>query len=226
MGSGLISTALTAFFANDTRKPGNETWSGNDVTGKQQGFTLIELLVVVVIVAILFTYTTLAIRSDSPEDLIKEEAHRFDRLTQLALEESILRGEEYAIEIFTDGYRFLRFSENQWLPLDNDKILRQRELPQDMELEVNLEETEIVIDLASDSMSEQKLDLSFSLDSESRENNEEENNESKAKPQIYLLSSGEITPEFDVRFYILGIETSYFVKGAFDGSLKTEVSDL
>jgi len=196
------------------------------MTGKQQGFTLIELLVVVVIVAILFTYTTLAIRSNSPEDYIKEEAHRFDRLTQLALEESILRGEEYAIEIFTDGYRFLRFTENQWLPLDNDKILRQRELPQDMELEVNLEDTEIVIDLASDSMSEQKLDLSFSLDSESEESSEEENEESKAKPQIYLLSSGEITPEFDIRFYILGIETSYFVKGAFDGSLKTEVSDL
>ena len=75
-------------------------------------------------------------------------------------------------------------------------------------------------------MSEQELDLSFSLDSDSKENNEEENEKSKAKPQIYLLSSGEITPEFDVRFYILGIETSYFVKGAFDGSLITEVSDL
>ncbi len=52
------------------------------MTAKHQGFTLIELLVVVVIVAILFTYTTLAIRSNSPEDYIKEEAHRFERLTQ------------------------------------------------------------------------------------------------------------------------------------------------
>ena len=42
------------------------------MTSKQLGFTLIELLVVVVIVAILFTYTTLAIRSNSPEDLINE----------------------------------------------------------------------------------------------------------------------------------------------------------
>ncbi|MFV9614969.1 MAG: type II secretion system minor pseudopilin GspH [Gammaproteobacteria bacterium] len=198
------------------------------MTAKQQGFTLLELLVVVVIVSILFTYTTLAIRSNSPEDYIKEEAHRFERLTQLALEESILRGEEYAIEIFTDGYRFLRFTENQWLPLDQDKILRQRELPQDMELEVSIEETEIVIDLASNSMSEQNLKLDFDLnfDNESEESNEEENEESKIKPQIYLLSSGEITPEFDLRFYILGVETSYFVKGAFDGSLKTEISDL
>jgi len=63
-----------------------------------RGFTLLELLVVVVVVAILFTYTTLAIRSDSPEDVIKKEAQRMGRLVQLALEESILRGEEYGIE--------------------------------------------------------------------------------------------------------------------------------
>lgn len=189
--------------------------------GRENGFTLLELLVVVVIVAILFTYTTLAIRSDSPEDIIKKEAQRLERLIQLALEESILRGEEYGIEIFLDGYRFVRFSieDNQWLPLSEDRILRERELPLDMELEMTLEDTEIVIDLASDPMSEKKLDLDI-------ESDDKEDDEKKAKPQIYLLSSGEITPEFDVRFYILGTETSYFVKGSFDGSLTTELSDL
>ena len=186
----------------------------------QHGFTLLELLVVVVIVAILFTYTTLAMRSDTPADIIKKEAQRLERLVQLALEESILRGEEYGLEIFLDGYRFLRFdvTENQWLPLTDDKILRQRELPLDMELEMNLEDTEIVIEMSSDPMKEQTLDL----DSGSEEDSEEE----KARPQIFLLSSGEITPEFDVRFYILGVEDSYFVKGAFDGTLNTELSDL
>jgi len=188
---------------------------------RENGFTLLELLVVVVIVAILFTYTTLAIRSDSPEDIIKKEEQRLERLVQLALEESILRGEEYGLEIFLDGYRFLRFSieNNQWLPLTDDRILRERELPLDMELEMTLEDTEIIIDLASEPMSEKKLDLDI-------ESDEKDDDEKKAKPQIYLLSSGEITPEFDVRFYILGTETSYFVKGSFDGSLTTELSDL
>jgi len=188
---------------------------------RENGFTLLELLVVVVIVAILFTYTTLAIRSDSPEDIIKKEAQRLERLVQLALEESILRGEEYGLEIFLDGYRFLRFSieNNQWLPLTDDRILRERELPLDMELEMTLEDTEIIIDLASEPMSEKKLDLDI-------ESDEKDDDEKKAKPQIYLLSSGEITPEFDVRFYILGTETSYFVKGSFEGSLTTELSDL
>ncbi len=185
---------------------------------KQRGFTLLELLVVVVIVSILFTYTTLAIRSDSPEDIIKKEAFRLERLVQLALEESILRGEEYGIEIYFDGYRFLRQSEDQWQPLSDDKILHERELPLEMEMELSLEETEIVIDSSSNNTSAQDFDLN--------NDDEDKDKKKKIKPQIFLLSSGEITPEFEVRFYILGVETSYFVKGMFDGELKTEVSDL
>ncbi len=195
------------------------------MTTRQQGFTLIELLVVVVIVAILFTYTTLAIRSNSPEDLIKEEAQRLERLVQLAMEETILRGEEYGIEVFVDGYRFLRLStnqqqKNQWQPLSTDKILRDRKLSHDMELEMRLEDTAISITTALDPLSDNNVELDDNLVEV------EEDTKTTIKPQIYLLSSGEITPEFDIRFYILGVETSYIVKGLFDGTLKTEISDL
>lgn len=186
---------------------------------QQTGFTLLELLVVVVIVSILFTYTTLAIRSNSPEDLLKEEAHRLERLVQLTLEEAILRGEQYAIEVHLNGYRFLRMIENSWEPIAGDKILREYELPQDMELEMQLEETEINLGLLFDPMSDQKVDLEAT-------DSDEDTDDKKAEPQIFLLSSGEITPEFDIRFYILGIETSYLVKGLFDGSVETKISDL
>jgi len=187
---------------------------------QQDGFTLLELLVVVVIVAILFTYTTLAIRSSSPEDLIKEEAYRLERLTQLALEEAILRGEEYGIEVHLDGYRFLHFTENKWQPLSQDKILHERKLPLDMELEMHLEETEIVIGLATEPMSDNEVDLEKAAEPKNGKK------EAEITPHIFLLSSGEITPDFDIRFYILGVKTSYFVRGFFDGSLRTEISDL
>ena len=196
---------------------------------QENGFTLIELMVVVVIVAILFTYTTLAIRGNSPEDFIKEEAFRMERLIQLALEESILRGEEYGIEVYLDGYRFLHFTEDQWLPLAEDKILRERELPQDMELEMSLEDADIEITNAVDAYMSQSSNLEdFMSDTTLGDDDEQEKNEqkNKTKPQIWLLSSGEITPEFDIRFYILGVETSYIVKGLFDGTLTTEKSDL
>ncbi len=197
--------------------------------GRARGFTLFELLIVIVIVAILFTYTTLAIRGNSPEDLIKEEAHRLEKLVELALEESVLRGEEYAMEINQHSYRFLHFVDNQWLPLEQDKILRQRELPNDMELDMRLEDTEIIINPGSDLMSKDMLDFNNDSDTEAYTDDDstaEEEDETKAQPQIFLLSSGEITPEFDIRFYILGVEASYLVKGYFDGRLETELSDL
>ena len=184
------------------------------------GFTLLELLVVIVIISILVTYSTLAIRGSSPEDQIKEEALRLKTLTHLVMEESILRGEEYGIEVFQDGYRFVRFSDDQWVTLDDDRILRDRELPADMELEMQLEETDIVIGVVSDPMSDNEVELSETEDV----SNEEE--EEKISPQIYILSSGEITPEFEIRFYILGVETSYLVTGMFDGTLNTEISEL
>lgn len=193
--------------------PSKKTFHCNNL--EQSGFTLLELLVVVVIVAILFTYTTLAIRSDSAEDIIRHEAQRIERLVELALEESILRGEEYGIEFSLNSYRFLRFEENRWTPLSGDKILRERELPLDMELELRLEETEIVIDFASQKNTELDTD-----------ENDEEDKKDKPAPQVFLLSSGEITPEFDIRFFILGVETSYIIKGKFDGSVSSEKSEL
>ncbi len=186
----------------------------------QRGFTLIELLVVIVIVAILFTYTTLAIRGNSPEDAIKEEAHRLERLIELALEESILRGEEYGIEFFIDGYRFLHHVETQWEPLQ-DSILRERELPEKMEIETRLEDSPIVVDLSSEPLSDNKVELD-----DSDEAKEDDSATEKIFPHIYLLSSGEIAPDFDVRFYMPDVELSYIVKGLFDGTLSTEISDL
>lgn len=184
---------------------------------RQNGFTLLELLVVIVIVSILFTYTTLAIRSNSPEDLIKEEAFRLEHLIRLAMEETILRGEEYGLEVYVDGYRFLRLYDNQWQPLSTDKILHEREFANEIELEMHIEESKIFIDSVLDPLSDKEADLDEIPEDEKK---------AKVKPQIYLLSSGEIDPEFDIRFYMLGVETSYIVKGLFDGTLKTEISDL
>ncbi len=187
---------------------------------QQSGFTLLELIVVIVIVAILFTYTTLAIRGNAPEDAIKEEALRLERLVELALEESILRGEEYGIEFYTDGYRFLRQSSSQWEAITGDKLLRERELPENMELETRLEDSPLVVDLSSEPLADDTVELDVSEDSET------DTSQAKIYPHIYLLSSGEIAPDFDVRFYIPGVKINYIVKGEFDGTLSTDISDL
>lgn len=172
-----------------------------------RGFTLLELLVVIVIISILFTFTTLAIRGTSPEELIQTEAQRLDRLLQLALEEATLKGQEYGLEFSPTSYRFLLYVENSWLPLEQDKLLHERELPEYMEFELEIEQIDVLIEEDSgDSDNPQDRDA--------------------PRPQVFLLSSGEITPEFSVRLVMPGVETSYVVWGTINGEHKAEISDL
>ncbi len=170
-----------------------------------KGFSLLELLVVIVIISILFTFTTLAIRGTSPEELIQTEAERLDRILQLALEEAILKGQEYGLEFKPDSYRFLLYFENTWQPLDNDDLLRERQLPENMEFELEIEQIEVLVEDSADA---------------------DRKNEEKPDPQVFILSSGEITPDFSVRLVMPGVETSYIVSGTINGEHKAEISDL
>ena len=180
-------------------------------TSREHGFTLLELMVVIVIVAILFSFATLTIRSSSPEDLIEKEARRLDRLIQLALEEAVLKNTEYGLEFNQKGYRFLAFNEGKWQPLTSDKLLRQRELPEEMAIELFIEQTDVVIDENAKTSGEDE-----GTDHDVTE---------KAKPQVFLLSSEELTPEFSARFSLRGIETSYIVSGSVDGKHEVKLSD-
>lgn len=178
---------------------------------RENGFTLLELMIVIVIVAILFSFATLTIRSSSPEDQIKEEARRLDRLIQLVLEEAVLKNTEYGLEFKQNSYRFLTYSEGQWQAVSDDKLLRERELPEDMEIELAIEQTDIIIGEAAEATDEDD------------DNTDEEK---KAKPQVFLLSSEEITPEFSARFTLHGIEASYIVSGRIDGKHEAKLSDF
>ena len=193
-----------------------------DVKSKtQQGFSLLELLVVIVIISILFTYTTLAIRGTSPEELIQTEAQRLDRLLQLATEEAILKGMEYGLEFKTSSYRFLVYAEESWQPLEADKLLRERMLPQNMEIELMIDAVDVVIEESGEEPEEQTLQAGYAEESEN-EGLEKE----KIKPQVFLLSSGEITPAFSVRLFMPGVETSYLVSGTLNGEHWSEISEL
>lgn len=153
-------------------------------------------MVVIVIVGIMFSFLTLSIRSDSPEEAIKKEAQRLNQLIQIALEEAILRGEEYAIVFKPNSYQFAHLTGNGWKIIANDRLLRPRELPFDITIELEVEQTSI----------------NFST------HNKNQNNETgTVEPQVFLLSSGEITPEFTVSMLILGVETSYQIVGKING---------
>lgn len=193
------------------------------------GFSLIEMLVVIVIGGILFTYATLAIRGHNPQERLQTEAKRFEQLIQMAQQEAILRGEDYGLEVTINSYRFLHLKNQLWVEISNDRLLRRRKLPQKMELELSLEDTTIVINPT------RRKNSNFSLQGNSDESSSnnvgtqgktQNGGRNKIQPQVYLLSSGEVTPEFGLRFFYPEVQTSYIVKGKFDGSIKQTVSNL
>ena len=93
---------------------------------RPRGFTLLELLVVIVIAGItlgLVSFNAL----QSERQVLQSDAQRIALLLQLAREEAIVRNRPIAFEADTERYRFLMRNDNQWQPLAQDDMLRQRE---------------------------------------------------------------------------------------------------
>jgi len=150
-------------------------------------------MVVVLIIGIMLSVATLSLRSDSHAELLKREATRLVALLDLASQEAVMRGEQLAVRFTDDGYAFMLLQNGRWLPLDDDRPLRPRQLPDDIQLRLELE------DNPPPSLINEESDL----------------------PQVFLLSSGEITP-FVVTLYSPGTERRFHIKGSLLGRLELE----
>lgn len=180
--------------------------SANQSIG-EQGFTLIELLVVVGIIAIVFTtFTSLNFSFNNPSRTIEEEALRLKGLLEFSHEQAVLRGEEYGLRLNEAQYRFMRldYLTDKWVDIDDDKVLRRRELPENMSFELALEDVDVILEEDDPDALEEP--------------------ENPIKPQIFLLSSGELTPEFGIRLRIAGFDHEYRVSGTGNGQY--ELHDL
>jgi general secretion pathway protein H len=134
------------------------------------GFTLLELLVVLIIVGVIVGGAMISI-GDPGIDKIREENQRLMALIQLAQEEAILQSRDSGIGFWQNGYAFFEptntVDENGnaiWAQLEDD-ILRQRALPDGMRLHLTLEDVEVVMNAVAVN-----------------------------RPQVPILSSGEISP--------------------------------
>ena len=158
-----------------------------------KGFTLLEILAVMVIIGIMLTFVTLSTGSDQRAEQMEREAQRLAALLQLASEEAVMRSEQLALRVGETGYEFMIMENDQWTALADDRPLRPRELPAGIELRLELQENQPPELIAEDS----------------------------EQPQVFILSSGEMTP-FLLIMSAPETEQRYIIKGSLLGRLELE----
>ena len=111
------------------------------------GFTLIELLAVLLIIGIAVSAATLAF-GDNQAERMERKSHQLAALIDLAKEQAVFNSQELGVLFTKDSYSFytLVTSVNKeqeekisWIPLEDDRLLSKRTLPDGLEYELFLE---------------------------------------------------------------------------------------
>ncbi|WP_260260142.1 type II secretion system minor pseudopilin GspH [Vibrio intestinalis] len=153
---------------------------------KQKGFTLIELLLVVALLAVTVTAVVLSLPNNS-RDIAEQEAKSLWFRVQLLNEEAMLSGRDFGLRIDDEESRYalLQLEDDGWQLLSMDRINAETELGDAIVVELNLggsvwQDQERLFEPSS-LFDEQMF---AELDEEKKQ----------APPQIFITSSGEVTP--------------------------------
>ncbi len=155
------------------------------------GFTLLEVLLVVVVMS-LTAMMVVQTLPPSQNDVLQTQASRFYQRLQLLNDDAMLNGQDFGIYIEPNQFRYnyLLLTSEGWQPVEESKFFTETEMPQDIQFSYQLGS-----DIWQD---EERLFKPGSLFDDDRFADLEEK---KVKPpQLFVLSSGEITP-FVIKFF-------------------------
>ncbi len=217
------------------------------LTHRDQGFTLIELLVVVVIVSISISVVIMTISGGSEEELAEDEIQKLQQLLRFAHTQSVVRSQEYGLRFYKTGYRFMVYDESNklWVDLNTDKLLRARSFPEPLELDLYIDQLSVdLLDSSKDDPEveeeeeeEEENELAGPLSNQKNKTvdtatgafsirpNAQNANAVVIKPQVFLLSSSELEPQFELRLRIPGSDIEEYLYALPQGEYTRKAPD-
>jgi len=134
---------------------------------------------VVFIIGILATMFTLSVGITGGDRELEREVDRLRALIGLASEEAVFQGQEIGLKFLPRGYEFSLFApeENAWVVLTGDDLLSPRDLPAELLVELEIDGRAVVLKAG-----------------DKQQQNSEEDPDEEYRPQIFIFSSGDVTP--------------------------------
>ncbi len=153
---------------------------------RAKGFTLLEIMLVLVLVSV-SAVAVIATLPTSESDQAKSYAQALFQRSQFLNDEALLSGVDYGIRIDErqNRYQLLTFDGQDWQPIDVQSIPTLTELSSDVAIQLNLG--------GGVWGNDDRLFNPGSLFEESRFADLEEPEKVKP-PQLFIVSSGELTP--------------------------------
>lgn len=151
-----------------------------------KAFTLVEVMLVMLLIGLLATTVVMNLSSESREDKLHNQSERFVQLFQFVAETAMLKQQEWGVYITPQKYGFLYYDSNEakWLPAEEPASLQAHDLPEHITLQLELEG---LPGADSNLLSE----MNWQLD---EDDSMPEDNTTPVLPQVFILSSGEISP--------------------------------
>lgn len=175
-----------------------------------KGFTLVEVLVVLVIISIVTAVGVLSLGSLGGNPAAENAAQKLAAITDLVAQQAVMRGQQYGLRVMPHAYEFMAYDGNKWSPVNHDDLLRPRQLDSSVTLSLQLQGTEINLPTA-----QTHADDALAADDATQ---------NEIRPQILLLSSGEITP-FKINVSGAGGKPVYQVIGDLQHGIRFVSSD-
>lgn len=156
---------------------------------RQTGFTLMEVLLVVLLMGLAATAVTLGMGGASKEKALERTAQQFMMATEMVLDETVLSGHFVGIVVEDTSYKFVYYDEGKWKPLEQDRLLAERQMEPGVEMVLVLDGLPLVQeDEEQDSWFDEPL-IEKSADEKKK----------FPEPQIMLFPSGEMSA-FELSF--------------------------
>lgn len=154
---------------------------------RRAGFTLLELMLVIVMIGIIASAVVLNFSAQSAQEQLDKEATRFQQVFQFIAETAQLQQQEWGLVVREDRYAFVFYDQTQnlwqWAPQPVAAV--EHQLPDGMQLQLELEGLP---------RAEQNLLSQLEWEQEEQSSDPEQEKVRPPLPNVFMLSSGEISP--------------------------------